>query len=179
MVAAWGPKQGEREGNVTLVLSELLRKGRKRLDAGLGAKQTLVIMSVNVGGSREALEWALEQDCAVLMIQEHRMLGNALHGIMNKAKWKGWTGVWEGAQARGKQSRSGRIATLVRSPVPIHRAKVGKEGRWHKVVVPWLNGIALHVYSVYGWVCGEGAEEKNDAMVTDLKEDIGTLGRTP
>ena len=101
----------------------------------LGAKQTLLIMSVNVGGSREALEWALGQDCAVLMIQEHMMLGNTLKGIMNKAKWRGWTGVWEEALTRGKQSRSGCIAT-----VPIFRTTLGKEGRRHRVVVPWLRG---------------------------------------
>ena len=79
------------------------------------------------------------------------MLDNTLKGVVNKAKWKGWAGVWEEALTRGKQSRSGGITTLVKSPVPIFRTIVGKEGRWHRVVVPWRNGVALNVFNVYGW----------------------------
>ena len=49
----------------------------------------------------------------------------------------------------------------MRSPVPVFRAKVDKEGRWHRVVVPWLQVVALHVFNVYGWVStGSQDEEK-------------------
>ena len=107
------------------------------------------------------------------------MLGNASKGVMRKAKRKGWAGVWEEAQPRGKQGRSGGIATLVRAPVPIFRTPVGKEGRWHSVVVPWLNGVALHVYNVYGWGSAVEADLKNDEIGSELEHDIGTLGRAP
>ena len=82
----------------TLELSELLRKRRKRLNCGLHGKDALLILSVNVGGSREVVEWALEQDCTILRIQEHRVMGNALKGVMHKAAWKGWTGDMRGSQ---------------------------------------------------------------------------------
>ena len=40
----------------TLVLSELLARRKKRLNGGLQGKTHMLMLSVNVGGSREALE---------------------------------------------------------------------------------------------------------------------------
>ena len=99
---------------------------------------------------------------------------------MNQAKWRGWTGVWEEASTKGKQSRSGGIATLVRAPVPIFRTNVGKEGRWHRVTIPWIKGVAIHVVNVYGWVStGIDSSAKNDALALEIREDLGGLGRVP
>ena len=68
---------------------------------GLQGKAHMLILSVNVGGGREALEWALGHDCIVLLIQEHRMLGNPVKGMMNQAKWMGL----DGGLGRGKYKR--------------------------------------------------------------------------
>ena len=69
---------------------------------------------------------------------------------------------------------------MVRAPVPLYRAKVDKEGRLHRVVMPWLKGVSLHLFNVYGWVStGSQSIEKNDAMAMDIKEEIGILGRVP
>ena len=74
--------QGDEEdiAKCTLLLSELLGRRKKRLNSGLRGKGHILVLSVNVGGSREAIEWALGQDCNVLLIQEHRMLGNPHQG---------------------------------------------------------------------------------------------------
>ena len=129
VLATLGSQGGEEDiVNGTLLLSELLGRRKKRLNNGLRGKEHLLVLSVNVAGSREAIEWALEQDCSVLMIQEHRMLGNTLKGIMNQAKWKGRTGVWGATRTKGKQSRSGRYCRTRQSPSPDLQDE-GWEGR--------------------------------------------------
>ena len=77
------------EGKFVLNLEQLTQRQR---GTELRPRRTggNAILSVNVGGSREALDWALEQEVDVLLIQEHRMLGNPMKGAMKKARWLGW-----------------------------------------------------------------------------------------
>ena len=99
---------------------------------------------------------------------------------MKKAKWMGWAGVWEEAHTTGKQSRSGGLATLVRAPTTPYRMTVGSKQRWHRVVVPWKKGVAMHVFNVYGWNGYERhAEDDNARMLKELREEIGVLGSVP
>ncbi len=116
MQGSW--KGEEFEGKILLNLDRLTQRTRYK-ECGRVQQHGNAILSVNVGGSREALHWALEQEVAVLLIQEHRMLGNPMKGAMKKAKWMGWAGVWEEAHTTGKQSRSGGLATLVRAPTTL------------------------------------------------------------
>ena len=53
----------------TLVLSELLARRKKRLNGAFRGKSHMLLLSVNVGGSREALEWALGQGCNILLFK--------------------------------------------------------------------------------------------------------------
>ena len=41
---------------------------------------------------------------------------------------------------------------MARAFLPIKRMKGGKEGRWHRVRVPWLRGVFLRIVNVYVWV---------------------------
>ncbi len=108
-VKAEGEWQGDRceVQKVTLALEFCLRRQRPRQLETSCKGQQVTLMTSNVGGSREALAWALEQEVEVLLIQEHRMLGQVLQGAMSQARWKGWAGVWEPAQTSGRQSRIG------------------------------------------------------------------------
>ena len=71
---------GEERVAARLKLHELLRKHRKTLPQGKQGPPTLRVLCVSVGGSREALSWALEQNCSVFMAHEHRVLGTAMRG---------------------------------------------------------------------------------------------------
>lgn len=55
--------------------------GHKRA-AHLGATHAHLIMTLNVGGSREALINAMETYSRVLLIQEHRVAGPGLPGLL-------------------------------------------------------------------------------------------------
>ena len=63
------------------------------------------------------MDWALEQDVHVLLIQEHRLVEGPLASAPIKAISKGWQGVWQPALNTGTHGRSGGVATLVRQPV--------------------------------------------------------------
>jgi hypothetical protein len=157
-----------------------LTKAPKKGKLGRSQNGRATILSVNLGGSREALGWALEQEVDILIVQEHRMIGRTLEGAMKQAQWQGWTGVWEEAETSGKQSRSGGLATLVRAPARGYRMKVGKRRRWHRVLIPWRKGCGLHVFNVYGWT-GTGAKELEamEIMIKDIHDEIGMLGNVP
>lgn len=77
-------------------------------------------MTINVGGSREALINAMETDARILLIHEHRVAGTGLQGLQGTAMGKGWHGVWDATTANGN-GRNGGPAVLVRRPVQIMR----------------------------------------------------------
>ena len=66
----------------------------------LDTKKGLKILTVNTGGSKEAVGWALEQTADVIMIQEHRLFDGALASAQLNSISKGWQGVWEQAEHR-------------------------------------------------------------------------------
>ena len=138
------------------------------------------IFSVNVGGSREALAWALGQEVDILMVQEHRMIGRTMEGAMKQAQWKGWAGVWEEAETSGKQSRSGGTATLVKAPARGYRMTVGRRRRWRRVIIPRRKSWGLHVFNVYGWT-GYGSKEQEamEVLIKEMQDEIGLLGNVP
>ena len=103
----------------------------------LNSKQHIKILTINTGGSREALEWALEQDVQILMIQEHRLLEGPLASAQVKAISKGWQGVWQAAMSTGKHGRSGGVSTLVRQPILMIKGDGDYNHRWRRVMLQW------------------------------------------
>lgn len=85
-----------------------------------GALKQQAVLTISVGGSREALTLAMETDAEILLIQEHRIAGPGLPGIQGLAMGKGWRGVWDAAQANGN-GRSGGTDVLVRRPDQVMR----------------------------------------------------------
>lgn len=117
-------------------------KGRSHL----GSSHARVVMTLNVGGSREALIAAMETEAHVLVFQEHRVAGPGLPGLQGVDMEKGWHGVWDAAWANGN-GRSGGTAVLVRRPVHIFRG--GRLDRGTKAVVSWTRRSRIHLMSVY------------------------------
>ena len=96
------------------------------------------------------MEWALEQDVQILMIQEHRLIEGPLASAQVKAISKGWQGVWQPALSTGKHGRSGGVATLVRQPVLMVKGGGEYNHRWHRVMVQWTRKTKIHLIDVYG-----------------------------
>ena len=67
------------------------------------------IMMVNIGGGRLALEWALQQDVHILLIQEHKGTKEKVASYQTLAIKYKWNGVWTPApqEEAGKKRRSG------------------------------------------------------------------------
>lgn len=86
--------------------------GRIKGRSHLGSTRAHMVMTLNVGGSREALINAMDVDARILLIQEHRIAGLGLPGIQGLAMSKGWHGVWDAATTNGI-GRSGGTAVLV------------------------------------------------------------------
>jgi len=82
----------------------------------------LKIVTANVNGSREAIDWlCCNSEADVLLIQEHKLNTNDVPAAYKKALFNGWRGVWTPAKttSQHKLSRSGGLATLVRRHVLI------------------------------------------------------------
>jgi hypothetical protein len=72
----------------------------------LGGHLDHLILSCNVGGSRDALVSFMSSDCQVLLVQEHRINGPGLPGMQALAARMGWHGVWDAAVQRWKVRRN-------------------------------------------------------------------------
>lgn len=102
------------------------------------------ILTLNVGGSREALILVMETDVDLLLFQEHRIAGPHLPGIQGLAMGKGWYGVWGAATSNGN-GRSCGMAVLARRPVQIMRG--GRMRRGTIAVIAWPRRSRLQVAS--------------------------------
>ena len=146
----------------------------------LDSKNRIQILTVNTGGGREALDWALEQDVQILMIQEHVLEEGPLANAQVKATNKGWQGVWQPALNTGKHGRSGGVATLVRQPVLMILGGGDYNHRWHSVMVQWTRKTKLHIVNIYG---KEGkqleVEELNHKLQDNIQQELQGLGRVP
>jgi exonuclease III len=107
-----------------------------------------LIVSCNVGGSRDALNMIMGLSCQVLLVQEHRVDGAGLPGLQALAASKGWHGVWDQADSKAKHGRSGGTAVLVRMPIQVSRTKTLR--RATVACIAWTRTTRLHVASVYG-----------------------------
>ena len=84
--------------------------------------QTWTVLTLNVGGSRDAIKWAIAQDTHFILLQEHRQCGGTLAGTQVMCRAAGWNGLWTEAQQTGPHGFSGGVAILARSPLAIPRA---------------------------------------------------------
>lgn len=91
-----------------------------RKKAHLGTLTQHAVLTLNVGGSKEALILKMETDADILLIQEHRIARPSLPSIQGMAMRKGWHGVWGAATANAK-GRIGGTTVLVRRPTQILR----------------------------------------------------------
>lgn len=107
---------------------------RARRRSHLGSAHSHLVMTLNVGGSREALINAMDTEARVLLIQEQKIASPGLPGIQGLAMGKGWHRVWDAAKANGN-GRSGGTAVLVRRPGQIVRG--GRIDRGTVAIVSW------------------------------------------
>lgn len=77
-------------------------------------------MTLNVGGSREALVNAMDTDARALLVQEHRVAGPGLPGAQGIAVDKCWHGALDAGKANGN-GRSGGTTVLARRPAQVKR----------------------------------------------------------
>ena len=153
----------------------LLNKGEKTT---LGGKREATVLTINVGGSREALGNAFQAKAHILLIQEHRLTGPDIPGMQGLAAMAGWHGVWDEAVKTFAKGRSGGTAVLVRKPLIIHRGP--KVHRGTLAAVAWTRRNYLHVGSVYGAHQGHPARaEENHKLFTELQEHLAAIGRVP
>ena len=89
---------------------------RKQPGTYLGGARDHEIYSLNLNGSREALQAAFGLSAAVLMLQEHRLAAADLAGIQAAASQAGWHGVWDPCTNTLLRGRSGGTAILTRKP---------------------------------------------------------------
>ena len=143
-----------------------------------GCKREAKILTVNVGGSKEALANALQADAHILLLQEHRLLGADIPGAQALASKVGWHGVWDEATKTFAKGRSGGTAVLARQPLTIHRGPRVK--RATLAAVAWTRRTYIHVGSIYGAHAGHPSrEEENHRLNSDLQSHLAAIGRVP
>ena len=149
-----------------------------RAQATLSGKHSHIVVTLNIGGSREALCNALLLPHPIILIQEHRTLGASIPGLQNLVAAFGWHGVWDPATTDHKHGRSGGTAILVRKPLAIFRREA--PNRCTAATVQWTRKTALHLLSVYGTHHTHlGAEEQNAQLLDSLQSYLAGLGRVP
>lgn len=145
--------------------------------AQLGSTHAHLVMTINIGGSREALVNAMDTDAWVLLVQKHRVAGPGLPGIQGIAMGKGWHGVYDAAKANGN-GRSGGTAVLVRRPVQIMRG--GRLYRGTIAVISWTRRSRMHVASVYNaHEADPQHEEATHQLFGQWQEDLAEIGSVP
>ena len=95
--------------------------GRGWRESKIQSGRSWKILTMNVGGSRDAIKWAIEQDVQFVLLQEHRQRGGTLAGAQVMCRAAGWNGLWTEAQQTGPHGFSGGVAILARSPLAIYR----------------------------------------------------------
>ena len=155
-----------------------IHKTPRKAGQRLRGKDTHTVTTINLGGSREALNNALEIDANVLLIQEHRLLGPELQCAQAMATKAGWNGIWDPAQKTPAKGRSGGTAVLVRSPVQIHRGP--RLSRMTVAIIPWTRKNHIHVITVYGAHSTHPDRDKeNTKMFEDIQQYLAVIGRVP
>ena len=92
------------------------------------------VMTINIGGGRRALEWALEQDVHIILIQEHRGTKEKVAAYQMLAARYKWNGVWTEALETSYLGRSGGVAILAKDPILAVKGKGKYDHRWANVV---------------------------------------------
>lgn len=131
--------------------------------ARAGSGRPHIVLTVIVGGSREAVIHAMDSKAQDIFIQEHRIAGPCMVGIQAAAMAKGWHGMWDLAEASGP-GRSGGTAVLVRRPVHIFRGAAAP--RATVGVICWTRRTRAHFVSAYGAPdTDRDAHEKTQSMM--------------
>ena len=103
------------------------------------------MLSYNLGGSHVGLEWALDTDADVVVLQETRLDPSLTISKRRMAEARGWHGLWRPC-AQTKHGRSGGFAILARKEVPLFAAGPDEHPRFQHIVLPWTRQHKLHVF---------------------------------
>ena len=153
-------------------------KRTKRAIKHLGGNLDHTILSLNVGGSRDAIELAFQSNCDVILLQEHRLLGPELEGIQNLGNKYRWHGVWDSAHKTKARGRSGGTAVLVRKPCIIMKGEPLSRGT--HAVIAWTRTTRIHLISCYGADSTQvDADTTNARMVEQFQRLLRELGHVP
>ena len=99
----------------------------------------LRVVTANVGGSREAIDWLCSLTVAVLLIKEHKLDRQQINSQAKRCLAKGWHGVWTQAAKPGEHHmpKSGGLAVLVPKHILITQGSEQHTHRYLRVTVPW------------------------------------------
>ena len=144
----------------------------------MGGHTSHLIHTINLGGSREALQHALQLPGQVLLLQEHRHSGPALPALQGLARQAGWHGIWVAATTHKHCGRSGGMSVLVRIPLQVHRG--AELAKCTAAIVPWSRTARLHVLSVYGYTRSNPEYQCGSSRLqADVQTYIAGLGNVP
>ena len=93
----------------------------------------------------------LAKEPDVIMVQEHKLLGHQIPGIMTRLLKMGWHGIWHPVHKTGDHvaSKSGGVAILVRTHVLIVKSPMESYHRLLHAIIPWSKKRSLHVLNVH------------------------------
>ena len=136
-------------------------------------------MTVNMGGSRLALEWALQQEIHILLIQEHKGTKEKVAAYQTLAIKHKWNGVWTPALETSATGRSGGVAILARDPILVVKGNGDYDHRWVSAVIPYTRTRAMHIHCIYGWDRSYEDDGRNAVLGERIQEHITRNGRIP
>jgi len=153
------------------------RPDRRTWPGKVGPK--LRILTVNVGGAREAIHWSAMQEVDILLIQEHRLLGPQAATWKARLRGWGWGSVWSPAVRTQRGGISGGVAVAARGMLLI-----GPTGRTSERIVTGHVALTrtrrLRVTSLYlaDSTC-PNAHGTNFGIAQTLEEELRGEGRVP
>ena len=136
-------------------------------------------MTINIGRGRRALEWALEQDVHIILIQEHRGTKEKVAAYQMLAARHKWNGVWTEALETSDLGRSGGVAILAKDPILAVKGKGKYDHRWVSAILPYTRTRAVHIHCIYGWDRTYEDDGRNAELSQRIQEEISKNGRVP
>ena len=149
--------------------------------------ETLRVTTANVTSWGGAVRnGALDQAADILLLQETRLVSDALRGAKAEAKRHQYWGLWTPAVRRGRMgAASGGLAQLSHVSRPwreIKPAEPGlhwREGRWAHSAI-WAGGRHIHLFNLYGWPAGTpGRAQLQADLWLEVFAVVAGLGSAP
>ena len=135
------PNGQQRQGQLSYEEGAVNAANPNRSKRARGGNGSTKVCTVNVTGSFDQFQNALDIQVDVLMIQEHWRNAKDIGKWKVAADYKGWHGVWSYADATDKGAASGGVAILVRLGRPIFATPAVNDARFVGAVISWTRRV--------------------------------------